>query len=257
MPGALLQTESLGRDFGGVSAVRDVTLTLEGGVLCAIIGPNGAGKSTLFKLLTGLVTPSRGRILFKGENITGLPPHAIAARGIGQSFQLTSVFPNLTVFENVRLAAQSASRVNYSMVFSERRYPELREKTSRVLDEIRLADRASQLARMLPYGARRVLELGLILAREPSLVLLDEPTAGVSHEEIPNVVQLIGEIASRRTVILIEHNMDVVWGISRRVIVMCEGRVLADGRPEAVKADPEVQRAYLGSRRSGATTVKA
>src|SRR5207249_1821768 len=157
--------------------------------------------------------------------------------------------PNLTVFENVRLAAQSASRVGYQMLRSERRYPELRETAHRVLAEIRLADRAEQPARTLPHAARRVLELGLVLAREPSLILLDEPTAGVAHEEIPTVVRLIQAIAARRTVILIEHNMELVWGISRRVVVMCEGRVLADGRPEDVKADPAVQRAYLGSPR--------
>lgn len=249
----VLEVSNLDRDFGGVRALQDVSLTFREGILSAIIGPNGAGKSTLFKLVTGLLRPSRGRILFRGDDITGLPPHAIAARGIGQSFQLTNIFPNLTVLDNVELAVQSASRVHYQLVFSRARYTELREKTYHVLRQIRLIDKASRIARTLPYGDQRVLELGLVMAREPSLILLDEPTAGVPHEEIPNIVYLIREIATRRTVILIEHNMEIVFDISQRIVVMSQGQVLADGRPATIKTDPKVERAYFGS--SGLRTV--
>jgi branched-chain amino acid transport system ATP-binding protein len=243
---AILETKNLTRDFGGLRAVNDVTLAFNPGELCSIIGPNGAGKTTLFRMITGLMPATAGTITFRGREITNLPPHETARLGIGQSFQITNIFPNLTVLENVRLAEQSATRINFNFVLSADRYRPLESRAREILSQVHLDGKELEIAKNLSYGEKRGLELGLVLARGPTLVLLDEPTAGVAHDEVHRVVTLVERIAHEKTVLLIEHNMDVVLSISRRIVVMHQGAVLADGAPDAIKADPAVQQAYLG-----------
>ena len=243
---AILETHNLTRDFGGLRAVNDVSLAFEPGELCSIIGPNGAGKTTLFRMITGLMPATRGTILFEGQPITNLSPHETARLGIGQSFQITNIFPSLTVLENVRLAVQTATRVNFNFVVSAARYRELEARARQILAQVHVDGKELEVAKNLSYGEKRSLELGLVLARDPKLILLDEPTAGVAHDEIHRVVALVEQIAREKTVLLIEHNMDVVLSISRRIVVMYQGGVLADGPPATIKTDPAVQQAYLG-----------
>ena len=244
----VLETRQLRREFGALVAVDDVDLQVKQRTLHSIIGPNGAGKTTLFNLLSGNLAPSSGRVFFKGQDITNLPLHRTAHLGIGRSFQITNIFPNLTVFENIRLSCQALGKDNFKLLRSYRRYRPYIDRTVEVLEQVGLINEAMLPARALPHGAQRKLELGMILAPDPELLLLDEPTAGMASEQVPELMALIQQIqeAGEKTVMLVEHNMNVVMSVSDRITVMHMGSVLAEGSPVEIAANKEVQTAYLG-----------
>lgn len=244
----ILQTEHLRRTFGGLVAVDDVSLQVRRGTLHSIIGPNGAGKTTLFNLMSGVLPPTSGRILFEGRDITNVPAHGIAHLGIGRSFQITNIFPSLTVLENVRLAAQAVGKHNFTFWRDYRAFPEYIERAWEVLVIVGLQKRAYLPAGTLAHGDKRKLELAMILAPNPRLLLLDEPTAGMASEQVPELMALIERIRAvgDKTIVLVEHNMHVVMAASDVITVMVQGRVLAEGAPAEIRADERVQRAYLG-----------
>ena len=246
--GVILETQDLRREFGALVAVNDVSMTIEAGSLHSIIGPNGAGKTTFFNLVSGTLAPTRGRVFYKGEDITGLPVHRTIHRGIGRSFQITNIFPNLTVHENVRLACQAMGHDSRRLFRSHRKFAAYLERTDEVLERVGLADRAHQLARTLPHGDQRKLELGMILAPDPEVLRLDDPTAGRAAEHVPELIELLQSIqqAGDKTVVLVEHNMNVVMSASDRITVMHQGTLLAEGTPAEIAADETVQTAYLG-----------
>ena len=243
---ALLETRNLSKRFGGLTAVQSVNLTVNPGVIHAIIGPNGAGKSTLFNLLSGHLEPTAGQVCFDGQDITRRKPHRISHLGLSRSFQLTSVFPELSVHENVRVAAQSRSRQSYRFWHPVWHLRAPLEHTARVLGHIGLADKALRRASQLSHGDQRVLEVAIALATAPKLLLLDEPTSGMSREEAKAMMQLITHIAAEVTVVLIEHNMPLVMTIADRITVLHHGEVIAEGTAAEVQAHAEVRRAYLG-----------
>lgn len=244
----LLETRDLRREFGALVAVDDVSIQVKARTLHSIIGPNGAGKTTLFNLLSGNISATSGQVLFKGEDITRLPLHRTAHLGIGRSFQITNIFPNLTVLENIRLSAQALGRDNFRLFRSHRRFSRYEARAWAVAEQVGLAERALTLARTLPHGDQRKLELGMILAPDPELLLLDEPTAGMASEQVPELMSLIQQIqeAGNKTVMLVEHNMNVVMQVSDRITVMHQGGVLAEGAPAEIAANELVQNAYLG-----------
>ncbi len=245
----ILETRGLRREFGALVAVDDVDLEIEEGTLHSIIGPNGAGKTTLLNLISGTLAPTRGQVFYKGEDITDHPIHQTIHKGIGRSFQITNIFPNLTVTENVRLAVQATGNDSFRMLASHRRFTDYYSRAGEVIERVGLTDRALQLAGTLPHGDQRKLELGMILAPDPDVLMLDEPTAGMAAEQVPQLMTLIQEIqaAGDRTVVLVEHNMSVVMAVSDRITVMHQGAVLAEGTPEEISADEQVQTAYLGA----------
>jgi branched-chain amino acid transport system ATP-binding protein len=244
----ILETQHLRKDFGGLVAVADVSLRVREGSLHSIIGPNGAGKTTLFNLLSGVFKPTAGRVIFQGRDITMLPPHRIAHLGIGRSFQVTNVFPNLTVFENVRLAAQAMGRDSLNLFVAASSLKTYNARSWDVLQHIGLAEKGQVLASMLPHGDKRKLEIGILLASDPQVLLLDEPTAGMASEQVPQLMALIAQVRQQgnKTILLVEHNMDVVMNVSDAITVMHYGSVLAEGSPAEITANQEVQRAYLG-----------
>ncbi|MEM4780408.1 MAG: ABC transporter ATP-binding protein [Halalkalicoccus sp.] len=244
----ILVADGLTKKFGTLTAVDAVSLEIATGGITSVIGPNGAGKTTLFNLFTGKYEPTDGRITFRGERIDGEQPHALVERGLVRSFQITNFFADLTALENVRLATQ-ASRTGFRPRDFLSHHADLTEATERaghILERVHLADVADRTASNLSYGQRRHLEIGISLAADPDLFLMDEPTAGMSPEETSETVELIEEIASDITLVLIEHDMHIVMGISDDVAVMNEGSVLAQGSPEEIRTDERVQRAYLG-----------
>lgn len=247
-PRIVLETRNLRKEFDGLVAVADVSLRVREGELHAIIGPNGAGKTTLFNLISGVLPPTAGKVFLRGQDITGLPPHQIARRGVGRSFQITNLFPNLTVLESVRLAAQARGRQSLHFWAHYRRYREYEERALKIIHQVGLAGREDVLARALPHGDQRKLEIALLLATEPDVLLLDEPTAGMASGEIPMLTDLIRRLREEggRTILLVEHKMDVVMNLSDRITVMHQGRILAEGTPAEISADERVQRAYLG-----------
>lgn len=244
----ILETQNLRREFGALVAVDDVSVEIEEGSLHSIIGPNGAGKTTFFNLVSGTLKPTSGRVFYKGEDITDMPVHRTIHRGIGRSFQITNIFPNLTVFENVRLACQALGSDSFRLFRSHTKLREYLERTEEVLAEVGLSDRAATLARTLPHGDQRKLELGMILAPDPDVLMLDEPTAGMAAEQVPELMALVQSIqeAGNKTVVLVEHNMNVVMSVSDRITVMHQGGLLAEGTPRQISADETVQTAYLG-----------
>jgi len=250
---AVLATEALTKRFGELTAVDGVDLRVERGEFRSVIGPNGAGKTTLFDLITGAQRPTSGGVRFDGEDVTALAPHERVRRGLGRSFQITTVFSGLTVRENVRLAAQSVHDASISRVDRFLRpkdsFEAIAADTTATLERVGLADRAEERAGALAYGDRRRLEIGLVLATDAAVVLLDEPTAGMSAEETAATMQLIDEVLADRTLVLIEHDVDLVLEVSDRITVLDRGRVLTTGSPEAVAGDSEVQEAYLGGDR--------
>jgi branched-chain amino acid transport system ATP-binding protein len=249
---AVLQTEKLTREFGDFVALDRVDLDVRDGEFRSVIGPNGAGKTTLFNCITGALTPTSGQVHFRGEDVTRMAPHERVRRGMGRSFQISTVFGGLTVRENVRLAAQSVAEgegdipLHRSLFSPTERFEQVASRTDAVLAEIGLTDRSDEHARVLAHGERRRLELGLVLATDPDLVLLDEPTAGMGSEETQRTIDLINDVLADRTLLLVEHDIDLVMNVSDSVTVLNRGQVLATGSPEAVAADDEVQRAYLG-----------
>jgi len=244
----ILETRAVRREFGALVAVDDVSMKVQAQTLHSIIGPNGAGKTTFFNLLSGNLAPSRGQIFYKGKDITRLPLHKTAHLGIGRSFQITNIFPNLTVLENIRLSCQALGRDNFRFFQSHRRFKQYEERAWEVAQQVGLADQVLTLARTLPHGAQRKLELGMILAPDPELLLLDEPTAGMASEQVPELMALIERIqeTGNKTVMLVEHNMNVVMAHSDKITVMHQGAVLAEGTPDEIAANEMVQTAYLG-----------
>jgi branched-chain amino acid transport system ATP-binding protein len=246
--GALLRTEGLTRSFGSLMAVSRVDLIVRQGELRSIIGPNGAGKTTLFRLVSGELAPSSGRIWFRDEEITGLPQHRVSRLGIAKSYQITNIFPHLSVLENVRVAAQGYAR-SFNFWSRAGDLGEPRERAAAILESVGLAGKADHLAAHLSHGEKRHLEIGISLASDPALLLLDEPTAGMSPEETEETIVLIREVATARTVILVEHKMKLVMKISDRITVLHQGQVIADGTPEEIRNDPVVRQTYLGAGR--------
>ncbi len=246
----ILETEGLTRRFGELAAVDEVDLSVPAGEFRSIIGPNGAGKTTLFNCVTGALQPSAGAVRFAGTDITGLSPHERVQRGIGRSFQITNVFAGLTVRENVRLSAQAVEASSLSAVDwlarSKDGFSAVTDRTEGVLDRIGLAARGDERAGALAYGERRRLELGLVLATDPELVLLDEPTAGMSPEETQRTLDLIDAVLADRTLLLIEHDVDLVMDVSDRITVLHRGRELTTGTPAEVADDEAVRSAYMG-----------
>jgi branched-chain amino acid transport system ATP-binding protein len=242
----MLEIAGLTKSFAGFVAVADVSLTIETKQIAAVIGPNGAGKSTLFNLITGHLRPDSGRILLDGRDITGVQPHAACRMGLGRSFQRTNIFPKLTVFENL----QAAFLVHYGRGgnFWSRSDALYRGEVDALLVSIGLRDQAQALGGTLSYGNQKQLELGLALASDPQLPLLDEPTAGMSARETHETIRLLERIAEDRelTLLFTEHDMEVVFGIAQQIAVMHQGRLIANGAPGEVRNDPEVRRVYLG-----------
>ncbi|HEX8663426.1 MAG TPA: ABC transporter ATP-binding protein [Beijerinckiaceae bacterium] len=245
MSAPILRVEGLGKRFGGFTALSDVTADFSPGRLTAIIGPNGAGKSTFFNLISGSLTPSEGRILFEGRDITGEPQHRFAHLGIAKSFQITNLFPQLSVLENVRVAAQ-AMRSRFDIWTRRESYRDLVERAEALLATVGLAARRHEPVESLAHGDQRSLEIAVALACDPRLLLLDEPTAGMSPEEARAMMDLILRLNRERTVILVEHRMKLVMGISDRILVLHHGRLLAEGAPDEIRAHEEVRRVYLG-----------
>jgi branched-chain amino acid transport system ATP-binding protein len=245
----MLEVSDLRKAFAGFQAVGGVSLTVPKGSISAIIGPNGAGKTTLFNLITGHLTPDAGRVVFKGRDVTGIAPHDLCRLGMGRSFQRTNIFPRLTVFQNVQAAFVSHRRRGPNLFTPvERLY---RDETAEILEAVGLLDRAGEISGFLSHGGQKQLELGIALALEPELLLLDEPTAGMSATETHEAIALIERLARQRglTLLFTEHDMEVVFTIAQRIAVLHQGRVIADGEPEAVRRDPDVRRVYLGEKR--------
>jgi len=250
----MLRTQGLTKEFGGLTAVDDVDFEL-GHELCSLIGPNGAGKTTFFNLLTGTLTPTAGTVeLRRGsdwEDITDAAPHETAGRGLHRSYQVTNVFPNSTVLENVRVAEQAHSGDATTFWRNVDHYDEFAERAHEILDRVGLTERADDHASTLSHGAKRKLEVAIALAGDPAVLLLDEPNAGVSSESVDEIRDLIESVAEDYPVLLVEHNMDIVMGVSDRVVVLHQGAVIADGPPAEVRANPDVQSAYLGGYEPG------
>jgi branched-chain amino acid transport system ATP-binding protein len=245
---ALLETRGLGRAFGALQAVAGVSLAVEPGEVRAIIGPNGAGKTTLFHLISGLLAPTAGRVLFRGDDITALPAPARCRRGISRTFQITSIFPELSVLENVRIAVQLRSGGNFRLVGGRGALEASEERARASLDSLGLLARATEPASTLPHGDQRLLEIAMAVAQEPALLLLDEPTQGLSPEDTVATVAVIREVARRQrlTILLVEHDMDVVFDLADRISVLHFGQLIAEGTPDQVRANADVQVAYLG-----------
>jgi branched-chain amino acid transport system ATP-binding protein len=244
---AILETEDLTKEFAGFVAVNGVALRVARGTIHALIGPNGAGKTTCFNLLTKFLSPSRGRIVFKGRDITALPPAEVARLGLVRSFQISAVFPHLSVLENVRIALQRRRGGSFDFWRSVRVLDAFNERAMALIADVGLANFADTPAVELPYGRKRALELATTLALDPEMMLLDEPTAGMGHEDIDRIAALIKSAAANRTVLMVEHNLSVVANLSDTITVLTRGRVLAEGDYATVSANPEVREAYMGT----------
>jgi len=248
----LLETRGLTIRFGGHVAVNAVSCAFRPGELTCIVGPNGAGKTTYFNLISGQLPPTAGQILLDGEDVTRLPVSQKTRRGIGRAFQLTSLFPNLSVLENVRLAVQARQQHGFDLFSMWTSHRDVRAQAQACLERVALADKRHLPVASLPHGDQRKLEVGILLALQPRIFMFDEPTAGMSVDEVPVILDLIQEIRQDRskTVLLVEHKMDVVRSLADRIIVLHNGTLMADGNPEEVIASPIVQQAYLGTMES-------
>ena len=246
MTDAVLRIEGLRKSFGGLLVTDDVTLDVRAGELHAVIGPNGAGKTTLINQISGALAPDAGRILFDGEDVTGLPVHARAALGLTRTFQITSVLPGFSALENVALAVQAHSGSSFSFVGRAAEEDALNQPALAALTEVELADRAHIAAGLLSHGEKRALELAISLATAPKLMLLDEPMAGTGHEESERLVEVLRRLKGRYPILLVEHDMAAVFALADRISVLIYGKILASGTPEEVRANPLVVEAYLG-----------
>jgi branched-chain amino acid transport system ATP-binding protein len=246
MAGPLLEVAGLKRSFGGFQALGGVSFQVEAGEISAVIGPNGAGKTTLFNVITGHLAPDSGRVGFAGRDITGQPPHAICRLGVARSFQRTNIFPRLSVFENVQIAILSHERRAYGLWTPAQGLGS--DRTMGILEDVGLAPRAADPSGSLSYGDQKQLELGIALALEPTLLLLDEPTAGMSPQETRTSVALVARIARERklTVLFTEHDMEVVFSVAQKIRVLHQGRLIAEGAPEEIRGLAEVKRVYFG-----------
>jgi branched-chain amino acid transport system ATP-binding protein len=245
----ILEVENLSKSFDGFAAVVDVSFQIDKGELCSIIGPNGAGKSTLFNLITGHITIDKGSVVFSGINITRMKAHKICRLGLGRSFQRVNIFPRLTVFENVQSAV--LAHMGRSFDFYSRVQPLFREETEEILEMVGLNEYRDEMSGSLAYGFQKQLELGIALAGEPQMLLLDEPTAGMSARETRATIELIGRVAREKglTLLFTEHDMAVVFSISERILVLHQGELIASGQPDEVRANPDVQKIYIGEGR--------
>jgi branched-chain amino acid transport system ATP-binding protein len=243
----ILETRNLTKGFKGFVAVNDVNFKVKRGSIHALIGPNGAGKTTFFNLLTKFLTPTSGAIFYKGQDITALQPEQIARLGIIRSFQISAVFPHLTVLQNVRIGLQRKLGMSYHFWKNERTLHVLDERAMELLTEVDLDGFADVLTVDLPYGRKRALEIATTLAMEPELMLLDEPTQGMGHEDVGRVTALIRQVAAGRTILMVEHNMSVVSGICDRISVLQRGAILAEGSYAEVSHNPQVMEAYMGT----------
>lgn len=242
----ILETQNLTREFRGFTAVDKVNLQIRSGDIHALIGPNGAGKTTVFNLLTCYLPPSSGTILFNGRDITGIESSAIARQGLVRSFQISAVFPNLTVLENVRIALQQREGNSFHFWKSERVLNRLNQRAEELLEEVGLLSFARVTTRDLSYGRKRALEIATTLALEPQMMLLDEPTQGMGHEDVDRIAELILKVRKGRTILMVEHNLHVVSKLADRITVLQRGAVLTEGDYATVSADPRVREAYLG-----------
>ena len=244
----IIETRNLSKHFGGLAAVDDVSIKIKAGTLHSIIGPNGAGKTTFFNLLSGNLKPTNGKVFYKGLDLVGKPIHQMIHMGIGRSFQITNIFPNLTVYENIRLASQVMEDKNFRFLMDTSKMKQVERRTAEVIARVGLDGQALLPARMLSHGDQRKLELGMILAPDPELLLLDEPTAGMATDQVPELISLIQEVqqSGSKTVILVEHNMNVVMQVSDEITVMHQGKVLAQGTPSEIAGNLDVQTVYLG-----------
>ncbi|HVL75428.1 MAG TPA: ABC transporter ATP-binding protein [Noviherbaspirillum sp.] len=243
----ILETRNLTKGFKGFIAVNDVNLQVKRGSIHALIGPNGAGKTTVFNLLTKFLTPTSGSIHYNGRDITSMKPEQIAHLGVIRSFQISAVFPHLTVLENVRIGLQRKLGTSFHFWKSERTLHQLNDRVMELLAEVDLSDFADTVTVDLPYGRKRALEIATTLAMEPELMLLDEPTQGMGHEDVHRVTELIKKVSAGRTILMVEHNMSVVAGICDRISVLQRGSVLAEGTYAEVSSNPQVMEAYMGT----------
>src|SRR5499433_1920380 len=243
----ILQTRGLTKEFKGFVAVNNVNLTIRRGTIHALIGPNGAGKTTCFNLLTHFLTPTRGDIVFNGKHITGSRPASIARLGLVRSFQISAVCPQLSVLENVRIALQRKRGHSFDFWRSARTLDGFNDRAMSLITDVGLADFARHTAVELPYGRKRALELATTIALDPEMMLLDEPTAGMGHEDIDRITALIKKVAAGRTVLMVEHNLSVVANLSDRITVLTRGQVLAEGDYATISRNPEVRQAYMGA----------
>jgi branched-chain amino acid transport system ATP-binding protein len=244
----MLETRGLGRSFGALQAVADVSFGVEESELRAVIGPNGAGKTTLFHLISGLLAPSAGRVLFRGDDVTALAAPARCRRGISRTFQITSIFPELSVLENTRIAVQLKAGGSFRLVGGRSVLDASERRARESLMFLGLADRADEPASTLPHGDQRLLEIAMAVAQEPALLLLDEPTQGLAPDDTAATVAVIRQVAREQklTIILVEHDMDVVFDLADRISVLHFGRLIAEGTPAEIRASADVQKAYLG-----------
>ena len=245
--GAILVTEDLTKEFAGFIAVNGVNLSVARGTVHALIGPNGAGKTTCFNLLTKFLAPTKGRILYKGEDITGMAPADVARLGIVRSFQISAVFPHLSVLQNVRIALQRKRGGSFDFWRSEQMLKQLDQPARQLIEAVGLTEFQETVAVELPYGRKRALEIATTLALDPEMMLLDEPTAGMTHSDVERITALIRKVAANRTVLMVEHNLSVVSTLSDTITVLQRGEILAEGDYAAVSKNPQVIEAYLGA----------
>ena len=247
MSDIILETVGLTKQFHGFTAVDNVGLKVKRGTIHALIGPNGAGKSTMFNLITRFLQPTAGKIVFNGEDITRAKPEDIALKGLVRSFQISAVFPHLSVRENVRIALQRSLGNWFKFWQSDKGLAALNERADELVDQVGLSAFRLSLAVELSYGRKRALELATTLALEPEMLLLDEPLAGMGHEDVDRIAQLIKRMSVNRTILMVEHNLSVVASLCHTITVLTRGRILADGSYEQVSSDPEVRTAYMGA----------
>jgi branched-chain amino acid transport system ATP-binding protein len=245
----ILEIKGLEKDFSGLKVIFGIDMGIEGGERHAIIGPNGAGKSTLFNLITGKYVPTRGKIFFKNKDITGLPPHKILRSGIGRSFQITNIFRTMTIFENFRNAVLSKRKMHYNLFSTMTKVNGVVEEAEKFMSLVGLLEKKDERAGELAHGHQRALEIGLTIAMDPELILLDEPTAGMSKSETMEMVELIERVTQQKTLLIVEHDMDVVFRLASRITVIYYGKVLASGPPDEIRKDARVKDAYLGQER--------
>jgi branched-chain amino acid transport system ATP-binding protein len=246
MTSPAIELRDVQKSFGNVKIIHDLNLTVARGERHAIIGPNGAGKSTTFNLISGYIRPTSGSVLLEGEAISGLPPYQINRRGLSRSFQVTNVFANMSVWENIRCAVLWATGHRYAFWKNVDNLPEVRERTAQILGDINLMPRRDVLAGLLTYAEQRALEIGITVAGGAHVILLDEPTAGMSHAETERAVALIRRLTDGRTLMIVEHDMSVVFGLADRISVLVYGQIIASGTPEEIRGNPKVREAYLG-----------
>ncbi|MEJ7804585.1 MAG: ABC transporter ATP-binding protein [Telluria sp.] len=247
MTDVILETRNLTKEFKGFTAVSDVNLRVQRGHIHALIGPNGAGKTTCFNLLTKFLVPTSGQIIFNGRDITSARPAQIARMGIIRSFQISAVFPHLTVLQNVRIGLQRELGTSFNFWQSEQSLSQLNERAMELLTEVDLASFADTITVDMPYGRKRALEIATTLAMQPELMLLDEPTQGMGHEDVHRVTELIKKVSAGRTILMVEHNMNVVAGLCDKISVLQRGAMLAEGTYAEVSKNPQVMEAYMGT----------